>query len=479
MSDLIKDIDALADSFKKNVTVSDRRYRLKTYKQCFLGKEAVDYLVKSGAAPSRADALKVGKALQAANLFRHVTGDHELKDEGLFYRYLTNEERELKEAAKRHETFTSGNLAADFKKNVKTADRTYMMKSYKDCFVGKEAVDYLVNSKAAASRAEAVELGQLLQETSLFEHVTRSHDFKDEGLFYRFLDGADQMDREVTKLRELLLERWINKERLIKFLDSGGDGMISYDSFYDGLSQLGLADSVSLRTVFLYVDTEKKGSVSVEALLEALKLKENESDMKAEAQSEEEDVDLPDFPETLLVGLVAHNNLKPSMMKFVKQNLNFFKRVSLVTTGSTGRSLKALGLEVDRLVSSGPLGGDQEIGGMITKGEVAAVFFFTDPLDSHPHQADIIALNRICCVHDTMFANNPSTAQALIYALEYSAFGFATLTGDNPNQNMDSDIVVNYKERQKKVIAAVQGKNATSKKFGAPSVRSIVTAPKM
>jgi methylglyoxal synthase len=44
------------------------------------------------------------------------------------------------------------------------------------------------------------------------------------------------------------------------------------------------------------------------------------------------------------------------MMKFVKDNLKFFKSVNLVTTGSTGRALTGLGLTVDTLVSSGPLG---------------------------------------------------------------------------------------------------------------------------
>ena len=111
---------------------------------------------------------------------------------------------------------------------------------------------------------------------------------------------------------------------------------------------------------------------------------------------------------------------------------------------------------VDTLVSSGPLGGDQEIGAMIAKREVAAMFFFVDPLSSHPHQADIAALNRLCCVHDIMFANNPSSAKELIFSLEYSVFGFSRLMGNDPNQKKDSKIVENYKTTQKKVIANVQ-----------------------
>ena len=122
---------------------------------------------------------------------------------------------------------------------------------------------------------------------------------------------------------------------------------------------------------------------------------------------------------------------------------------------------------------------------MIARGEVAAVFFFTDPLSSHPHEADIIALNRICCVHDTMFANNPSTAQALIFALEYSAYGFSRLTGENPDYKKDSKIVEDYKANQQKVIANVQGKKSLVRKstrgsvLGGPAGKrmSVIHAP--
>jgi methylglyoxal synthase len=120
--------------------------------------------------------------------------------------------------------------------------------------------------------------------------------------------------------------------------------------------------------------------------------------------------------------------MKKSMMVFVASHLDFFRTVSIVTTGSTGGALeKKLGLTIARKVrackiiqsaratcgsdmqistnhplrvrggcvgllswrwqvASGPLGGDQEIGGMITNDEVACVFFFIDPLSAHPHE---------------------------------------------------------------------------------------------
>ncbi len=180
---------------------------------------------------------------------------------------------------------------------------------------------------------------------------------------------------------------------------------------------------------------------------------------------------LSGFPKTLLVGIVAHDNLKNSMLNFVLNNIDFFNKVRLITAaGCTGDALASIGLDVDTLVvpkpnnksgpttsSSSPSSSSSSAGGgddsnnmsdLIIRGEVAAVFFFTDPLSLHPHEADITALNRICCVHDTMFANNPSSAQCLVYSLEHSAFGFSRLTGQHRSyQRTDSMIVEDYRHR--------------------------------
>ena len=67
-------------------------------------------------------------------------------------------------------------------------DRRWMMKTYKSVFTGKEAVAWYLTNKHAADEAEALELGNQMMELRLFEHVTRDHTFKNEGLFYRFLD---------------------------------------------------------------------------------------------------------------------------------------------------------------------------------------------------------------------------------------------------------------------------------------------------
>ena len=87
-------LDDLADAFRKGVEVKDRKYHLTTYKQCFVGSEAVDFLVSSGAAETREDAVQLGLALASEyHLFEHVARDHEFKDETLFYRFMEEGER--------------------------------------------------------------------------------------------------------------------------------------------------------------------------------------------------------------------------------------------------------------------------------------------------------------------------------------------------------------------------------------------------
>ncbi|KAG7348019.1 dihydrolipoyl dehydrogenase [Nitzschia inconspicua] len=92
-TDFDKDLDEIAEKFKNNIKLLDRSYRLKTYKQCFVGSEAVDYLVQSGATANREDAVLLGNAFLEMHLIEHVLRDHPFKDDYLFYRFVGENER--------------------------------------------------------------------------------------------------------------------------------------------------------------------------------------------------------------------------------------------------------------------------------------------------------------------------------------------------------------------------------------------------
>ena len=115
------------------------------------------------------------------------------------------------------------------------------------------------------------------------------------------------------------------------------------------------------------------------------------------------------------LALIAHDGKKASMVAFVMKRMKFFKRkdVVLVGTGTTGTMVQNAGLKVE-LVASGPMGGDAEIGAMVTRGEVNGVIFFRDPLDKHPHDVDISMLMRLCDVHEVPLATNYKSAHMLI-----------------------------------------------------------------
>jgi methylglyoxal synthase len=62
--------------------------------------------------------------------------------------------------------------------------------------------------------------------------------------------------------------------------------------------------------------------------------------------------------------------MKVQMSRFVESHLEIFKHCRIITTGSTGKTLEdKLGLKVYHKVASGPLGGDQEIGALVTQGK--------------------------------------------------------------------------------------------------------------
>ena len=64
------------------------------------------------------------------------------------------------------------------------------------------------------------------------------------------------------------------------------------------------------------------------------------------------------------IALVAHDNMKQDLIEWVKFNIENLEKHILYATGTTGKLIDDLGLEVVRL-KSGPLGGDQQIGAKI------------------------------------------------------------------------------------------------------------------
>ncbi|MGJ3249052.1 MAG: mechanosensitive ion channel domain-containing protein [Elainellaceae cyanobacterium] len=70
---------------------------------------------------------------------------------------------------------------------IEIKDRRYGLRIYTQCFIGSEAVDWLM-SHQKATRDEAIRIGKILVERGIIHHVTDEHTFEDRYLFYRFYD---------------------------------------------------------------------------------------------------------------------------------------------------------------------------------------------------------------------------------------------------------------------------------------------------
>ena len=117
------------------------------------------------------------------------------------------------------------------------------------------------------------------------------------------------------------------------------------------------------------------------------------------------------------IALIAHDKKKPAMVALAKEYLDVLRVHKLFCTGTTGlRVGEATGLKVNRL-KSGPMGGDQQIGAMISSGELDMVIFLRDPLTAQPHEPDVNALLRLCDVYCVPLATNLTGAEIMMRAL--------------------------------------------------------------
>ncbi|GHF01327.1 methylglyoxal synthase [Thalassotalea profundi] len=119
-------------------------------------------------------------------------------------------------------------------------------------------------------------------------------------------------------------------------------------------------------------------------------------------------------PAAKKIALVAHDNMKADLITWCLRYQQQLSAHTLFATGTTGTKIsQQTDLKVSKLIS-GPLGGDQQIGAMITEGKVDLMIFFWDPLEAQPHDPDVKALLRLAAVWNIPVACNQASADFII-----------------------------------------------------------------
>ncbi|MCT4795515.1 MULTISPECIES: methylglyoxal synthase [Exiguobacterium] len=122
------------------------------------------------------------------------------------------------------------------------------------------------------------------------------------------------------------------------------------------------------------------------------------------------------------IALIAHDKKKDDLIRLVRAYAHILKHHHLFATGTTGKRVaEATGLPV-HCFKSGPLGGDQEIGAAVARGEMDMILFFRDPLTAQPHEPDVSALMRLCDVYSIPLATNMGGSEILVRSIEQGDF---------------------------------------------------------
>jgi len=159
--------------------IHDRMHHLRSYGNCFVAREAVDWLVRE-LRVSRAEATQIGRRLVALGWVRHVLDEHDFDDVELFFTAAV--QLQAAPVSPPVDDLRQALRALDGGLGLGTHRRGLLV--HRRCASGRGIVDWLV-ARHEVSRDIAVQWAAQLMHKGMLRHVFDDQAFRDDGTLYR------------------------------------------------------------------------------------------------------------------------------------------------------------------------------------------------------------------------------------------------------------------------------------------------------
>ncbi|KAG8547541.1 hypothetical protein GDO81_028078 [Engystomops pustulosus] len=168
--------------------IKDRRHHLRTYPNCFVAREVIDWLIERKEASDRTIAIELMQKMIDTNIIHHVCDEFkDFKDAKLFYRFRKDDgtfplDQEVK-------VFMRGQRLYE---KIMNSDNSLLQAreedgvSYERTFVASQIIDWLIQEQEAKTRSEAEQLCRRLLEHAVIQHVFGEAHFVDGNFLYQF-----------------------------------------------------------------------------------------------------------------------------------------------------------------------------------------------------------------------------------------------------------------------------------------------------
>ena len=159
--------------------IRDRMFRLRSYPECFVGREAVDWLVER-LQINRTHAVAIGRRLTALGLIHHVVDEHDFEDAELFYRLATPT------AVQQTARTISSDLRTQMrgKAGVRWQPAVRGLIRHDHCATGSAIVSWICRESRVPRSTATQWAAQLMREGDL-RHVYDDRPFRDNASLYR------------------------------------------------------------------------------------------------------------------------------------------------------------------------------------------------------------------------------------------------------------------------------------------------------